>query len=71
METPSPGAESLISLLSAETAASFTPDAWPRAPLVVAGSLTRLHGLADLDLDALIAMEKSHTTATLRTLDGW
>ena len=65
-----PGAESLAALLSAETAASFTADAWPTAPLVVAGSVTRLHGLADYDVEALIAMDKSHTTASLRTLDG-
>jgi 50S ribosomal protein L16 3-hydroxylase len=63
-------AESLRALLSAEAAASFTPDAWPKVPIVVSGSVARWRGLAELTLEQLIAMDKSHTTATVQTLDG-
>jgi hypothetical protein len=67
--TPSPEA-SVGALLSAENAAAFGTAVWPSAPLVVTGSPTRLKGLVDHDLEALIAMNKRHTTAYLHTLEG-
>jgi ribosomal protein L16 Arg81 hydroxylase len=64
---PTPGLRSLFNL---DDPASFVAHFWPDRLFLARGPVERLAGLVDYDFDALVRMQKHHTTAFFRTLDG-
>jgi len=60
----------LCTLLNLSSPSSFLQSCWPDHFYLTRGPVERLAGLVDYDLDQIIAMEKDHTRANFRTLDG-
>ena len=60
----------LCALLNLSSPSEFLDSYWPDRFCLLRGPVERLAGLADNGLDEIIAMEKHHTRANFRTLEG-